>query len=116
MTAAQIPTQSRTALLREAEGRAVLSPLGPVQFTDSFDAVLASTAVQALRIPPRSPAANTYAGRFVPTARTQVTGRMLISGERHLRLVLAQHAAHCNGRRRHRSRLRAPPAAHGARR
>ena len=31
MTAAQIPTQSRTALLREAEGRAVLSLLGLVR-------------------------------------------------------------------------------------
>ena len=34
---------------------------------------------------------------------------MLIFGERHLRLVLAEYAAHYNGRRPHRSRELRPP-------
>ena len=38
------------------------------------------------------------------TARTEVTDRMLIFGERHLRRVLAQYEARCNGRRPHRRR------------
>jgi putative transposase len=42
--------------------------------------------------------------RFVLTAWTEVTSRMLISGERHLRLVMAGYARHYNGRRPHRSR------------
>ena len=62
-----------------------------------------------MKIPPRSPRANTYAERFVLTARTEVTDRMLIFGERHLRLVLADYAAHYNGRRPHRSRQLHPP-------
>ena len=33
------------------------------------------------------------------TARTEITDQMLIFGERHLHLVLAQYAAHYNGRR-----------------
>lgn len=37
------------------------------------------------------------------TARTEVTGRMLIFSECHLRSVLAGCARHCNGRRPHRS-------------
>jgi len=45
----------------------------------------------------------------VLTARTEVTDRMLIFGERHLRLVLAEYAAHYNGRRPHRSRELRPP-------
>jgi putative transposase len=45
----------------------------------------------------------------VLTARTEVTDRMLIFGERHLRLVLAEYAAHYNGRRPHRSRQLCPP-------
>ena len=36
-------------------------------------------------------------------------GRMLIFGERHLRLVLAGYTAHYNGRRPHRSRQLRPP-------
>jgi len=79
------------------------------QFTDSFDAVLASAGIQPLKIPPRSPRANAYAERFVLTARTEVTDRMLIFGERHLRSVLADYEAHYNGRRPHRGRRLHPP-------
>ena len=38
------------------------------------------------------------------TAQTEVTNQMLIFGERHLRLVLADYTAHYDGRRPHRSR------------
>ena len=37
--------------------------------------------------------------RRVRTARAEVTDRMLIFGQRHLRTVLADYAAHYNGRR-----------------
>ena len=79
------------------------------QFTDSFDALLASAGITAVKIPPRSPRANAYAERFVLTARTEVTDRMLIFGQRHLRTILAHYEAHYNGRRPHRSRQPRPP-------
>ena len=69
------------------------------QFTGAFDAVLAGAGIETAKIPPRSPRANAYAERFVLTARTEVTDRMLIFGQRHLRTILAQHEAHYNGRR-----------------
>ena len=62
-----------------------------------------------MKIPPRSPRANACAERFVLTARAEVTDRMLISGERHLRLVLAGYQAHYNGRRPPRGRQLRPP-------
>jgi putative transposase len=62
-----------------------------------------------VKIPPRSPRANAFAERFVLTARTEVTDRMLIFGERHLRAILADFEAHYNGRRPHRSRQLHPP-------
>jgi transposase InsO family protein len=79
------------------------------QFTASFDAALASTGIEAVKIPPRSPRANAYAERFVLTARTEVTDRMLIFSQRHLRTLLAQYETHYNGRRPHRSRQLRPP-------
>ncbi len=79
------------------------------QFTASFDAVLADAGIEAMKIPPRTPRANCYAEGFVLTARTEVTDRMLIFGERHLRTILAQYAAHYNGRRPHRGRQLRPP-------
>ena len=79
------------------------------QFTASFDALLASVGIEAVKIPPRCPRANAYAERFVLTARTEVTDRILIFGQRHLRTILAQYEAHYNGRRPHRSRQLRPP-------
>jgi transposase InsO family protein len=79
------------------------------QYTASFDAALAGAGIEAVKIPPRSPRANTYAERFVLTARTEITDRMLIFGERHLRLVLAEYARDYNGPRPHRSRGLRPP-------
>jgi len=79
------------------------------QFSASFDAILADAGIEVIKIPPRSPKANAYAERFVLTARTEVTDRMLIFGERHLRRVLAQYEAHYSGRRPRRSCQLHPP-------
>ena len=69
------------------------------QFTASFDAVLADAGIEVVKIPPRCPRANCFAERFVLTVRTEVTDRMLIFGEQHLRRVLAVYASHYNTRR-----------------
>ena len=79
------------------------------QFAASFDAVLADAGIEVVKIPPRCPRANCFAERFVLTVRTEVTDRMLIFGERHLRRVLAGYAAHYNGRRPHRALQLRPP-------
>jgi putative transposase len=79
------------------------------QFTASFDAVLADAGIEVLKIPPRCPRANCFAERLVLTVRTEVTDRMLIFGERHLRSVLAQYSAHYNRQRPHRALQLRPP-------
>jgi transposase InsO family protein len=79
------------------------------QFTAAFDAVLADAGIEVAKIPPRSPRASAYAERFVLTARTEITDRMLIFGERHLRTILTEYQGHYNGRRPHRSRQLRPP-------
>ena len=79
------------------------------QFTEAFDAVLAGAGIEVVKIPRRSPRANAYAERWVRTARAETTDRMLIAGERHLRTVLDQYAAHYNQHRPHRARNLRPP-------
>jgi len=79
------------------------------QFAASFDAVLADAGIEVVKIPPRCPRANCFAERAVLTIRTEVTDRMLIFGERHLRSVLAHYAAHYNRQRPHRALQLRPP-------
>ena len=79
------------------------------KFTAAFDEVLAGNGARVIKTPVRSPQANAHAERFVLTARTEVTDRMLIFGQRHLRTILAEYKTHYNGRRPHRSRQLQPP-------
>ncbi len=104
--------QIRNLLMDLGEGAAGLRFLirdRAGQFSASFDAVLADAGIEALKIPPRSPRANAYAERFVLTARTEVTDRMLIFSERHQGIVMAEYARHYNGRRPHRALQLQPP-------
>jgi putative transposase len=85
------------------------------QFPTAIDAVLAGAGIDTVTIPPRCPRANCFAERFVLTVRTELTDRILIFGERHLRRVLAQYSTHYNGRRPHRAlRLQPPRPGHPA--
>jgi putative transposase len=50
-----------------------------------------------------------YAERWVRTARSEVTGRMLIAGPRHLQAILDEYVTHYHRHRPHRARnLRSP--------
>jgi putative transposase len=79
------------------------------QFAASSDAVLADVGIHVVRIPPRCPRANCVAERFVRTLGAELTSRMLIVSQRHLRVVLAEYLQHDNGRGPHRARDLYPP-------
>ena len=79
------------------------------QFTTAFHSVMGGAGIDTVRIPPRCPRASCFAERFVLTVRTELTDRILIFGERHLRTVLARYIAHYNRRRPHRALSLVPP-------
>ena len=79
------------------------------QLTASFDALLADVDIRVVRIPPRCPRANCFAERFIRTVRTELTDRVLIFSQRHLRVMLTEYVRHYNGRRPHRARGLRPP-------
>jgi len=60
--------------------------------------------------PVRAPRANAIAERWVGSARRECLDRMLVAGERHLRVVLGEFADHYNSHRPHRSLQQEPPA------
>jgi transposase InsO family protein len=72
---------------------------------------MVDAGIEVVKIPPRCPRANCFAERFVLTVRTELTDRMLIFGEQHLRRVLATYAAHYNSQRPHRALHLRPPRA-----
>ncbi|TMV00320.1 transposase [Streptomyces sp. DASNCL29] len=79
------------------------------EFTARFDAVFAGNGTAVIPTPPQSPRSNAFAERWIRTARAECTDCLLITGERHLRIVLTQYAEHWNAGRAHRSLdLRAP--------
>jgi putative transposase len=79
------------------------------KFTGVFDAIFALEGVKTVKIPPQAPRANCYAERWVRTARSDCTDRMLIYDKQHLRSVLRKYVGHYNGHRPHQSRRQRPP-------
>jgi len=80
------------------------------KFTAAFDAMLAAASVRIIKTPVRAPRANAIAERWIASARRECLDRMLITGERHLRLVLSEYTDHYNSHRPHRALQQDPPA------
>jgi hypothetical protein len=105
-------TQQARNLLMDLDERAatirVLLRDRAGQFTTAVDAVLVAAGIDTVKMP-RCPRANCFAERLILTARTELTGRILIFGERHLRTVLTRYSTHHNRRRPHRALRLHPP-------
>ncbi len=83
------------------------------KFTAASGAVLAAAGIRIIRTPVRAPCANAIAERWISSARRECLDRMLITSERHLRLVLSEYVEHYNVHRPHRTLCQSPPAGRG---
>jgi hypothetical protein len=79
--------------------------------TTTFDAVFASLGIEVMLTAPQTPRMNAIAERFIASVRREYTDRILITGERHVRLALNSYMKHYNTARSHQGHgldLRAP--------
>jgi hypothetical protein len=105
--------QARNLLMNlegQADGLKFLIRDRDAKFTAAFDAVFTSIGVRIIKTPVQAPRANAIAERWIASARRECLDRMLVIGERHLRLVLSEYVDHYNSHRPHRTLLQNPPA------
>ena len=79
------------------------------KFSTAFDAVFAGADIRIIRTPVRAPRANAIAERFIGTLRRECLDHLLITGRRHLAVVLHEYLEHYNSHRPH-SLDQHPPA------
>ena len=111
-TGAWVTQQARNLLMNledHADGLKFLIRDRDAKFTAAFDAVFTAAGVRIIKTPVQAPRANAIAERWIGSARRECLDRMLITGERHLRLVLGEYADHYNGHRPHRTLKQNPP-------
>ena len=71
------------------------------KFTRSFRAIIASGRVEPLALPVRSPDLNAYSERWVRSVNEERLSKVLLIGERSLRLALSEYVAHYHAERNH---------------
>jgi len=111
-TGAWVTQQARNLLMNlddHADGLKFLIRDRDAKFTAAFDAVFTAAGVRIIKTPVQAPRANAIAERWIGSARRECLDRMLLTGERHLRLVLGEYADHYNGHRPHRTLKQNPP-------
>ncbi len=70
-------------------------------FSAAFDTVFTSEDVTIIRTPVQAPNANTFAERWIRSAREECLDRIVILGERHLHRVLTAYIDYYNRARPH---------------
>jgi putative transposase len=71
------------------------------KFTRSFQAIYISGGIRPLGLPARNPNLNAYAERWVRSVKEECLSRVILFGERSLRLALREYVEHFHAERNH---------------
>ena len=113
-TGAWTTQAARNLFLRHADklagSRALVRDRGS-QFVDTFDEIFRTEGHKILKIPVRTPVANTFAERWIGTIRRELLDRTIIWNQRQLERLVIDYIKHHNSHRPHRSLDQRPPLA-----
>ena len=71
------------------------------KFCSSFDSLLKSGGVKALKLPPQSPNLNSFSERWVRSVKQECLSKLILFGEASLKRALADFIAHYHSERPH---------------
>lgn len=71
------------------------------KYAASFDGILESVGIRAVKLPPRSPNLNAFSERFVRSIKSECLDRLVLFGEKSLRHVVRQYVEHYHRERNH---------------
>jgi putative transposase len=71
------------------------------KYTRSFRAIIASSRVEPLALPARSPNLNAHAERWVRSVKEECLSKVILFGERCLRRALNEYVEHYHAERNH---------------
>lgn len=112
-TGAWVTQRARNLLMNlegQADGLKFLIRDRDAKFTAGSGAVFTAAGARIIKTPVRAPRANAIAERWIASARREWLDRMLITSERHLRLILGEYIDRNNTHRPHRTLQQSPPA------
>jgi putative transposase len=107
-----VTQQARNLLMNlgdHADGLKFLIRDRDAKFSAAFDAVLTAAGVRIIKTPVRARRANAIAERWISSARRECLDRVLVTAERHLRLVVSEYVEHYNVHRPHRALCQVRP-------
>jgi len=107
-----VTQQARNMLMRleyQADCLKFLISDRDATFTTAFDTVFIAAGMRMIKTPVQAPRANAIAERWIASARRECLDRILVTGERHLRLVLSEYVDHYNTHRSHQTLEQHPP-------
>ena len=71
------------------------------KYTTQFDAIMKSSGIKPLKLPPMSPNLNAFAERWVKSAKSEILDKQVLFGKKSLQYVLREYLAHYHQERNH---------------
>ena len=71
------------------------------KYTTQFDAIMQTSGIKPIKLPPMFPNLNAFAERWVKSVKSEILGKQVLFGKKSLQYVLREYVAHYHKERNH---------------